>query len=86
VDDRGGRGGAPFALSLQLWRDIPGGKYADGSVVTEPAELKQARWLLTVCERFGALPSAVEAEDAALIRLLAIERLGTREEENPDGG
>jgi len=33
-----------------------------------------------VCERFGALPSAVLAEDAELVRLLRVEQLGTRKE------
>lgn len=34
--------------------------------------------MLGLCERFGCLPSALLAEDAdRLLRMLAIERLGT---------
>ena len=35
-----------------------------------------ARWILAACERFGCLPSQLLAEDAELLRWLAIERLG----------
>jgi hypothetical protein len=31
-------------------------------------------WVLAQCERFGCLPSALAAEDAGLMRLLAIEK------------
>lgn len=34
-----------------------------------------ARWMLRQCERFGALPSQIEDEDAEFLRLLEIEGL-----------
>lgn len=40
--------------------------------------------MLALCRQFHALPSAVLAEDAYLMRLLAVEREGTREEEARD--
>lgn len=40
--------------------------------------------MLRVCERFGCLPSQLEQEDAELLRLLAIERLGTPAEEKEE--
>jgi hypothetical protein len=33
-----------------------------------------------LCERFGCLPSALEREDARLLRLVEIEALGRRSE------
>lgn len=42
--------------------------------------------MLGICERFGCLPSALEEEDASLLRLLTIEGLGKRREEGPGGG
>lgn len=44
-----------------------------------------AEQVLSICERFGCLPSALEDEDAGLLRLLTIEALGRREEAGPDG-
>ncbi len=40
--------------------------------------------MLQACERFGCLPSQLEAEDGELIRLLAIERLGTPEQQREE--
>ena len=40
--------------------------------------------ILGLCERFGCLPSQLLAEDAELLRLVDIERLGTPPE--PEGG
>ncbi len=43
--------------------------------------------MLGLCRQFHCLPSAVLAEDAYLLRLLAVEREGTRREEPAyDGG
>jgi hypothetical protein len=36
--------------------------------------------ILSLCERFGCLPSAVYAESGELLALLRIEALGRREE------
>jgi hypothetical protein len=40
--------------------------------------------ILGLCRQFHKLPSEVLAEDAALIRLLEIERLGTRKAEREE--
>ena len=37
--------------------------------------------VLALCERFGCLPSQLDAEDAGLLRLIAIVSMGT-----PEGG
>lgn len=41
--------------------------------------------VLGLCKRFSCLPSQLYAEDASLFRLLAIERLGTREQQPETG-
>jgi hypothetical protein len=35
--------------------------------------------ILSICERFGCLPSDLYEEDSELMRLLTIERLGRKE-------
>lgn len=40
--------------------------------------------ILGLCERFGCLPSQLEAEDATLLRLLRIEAYGKTS--NDEGG
>jgi hypothetical protein len=40
--------------------------------------------VLALCERFGCLPSQLEAEDAELLRLVAIVNAGTPEGGEPD--
>jgi hypothetical protein len=49
--------------------------------VTEPPELVHASFILSLCQRFGCLPSQLLDEDAELLQLLWIERLG-----RPSGG
>jgi len=56
-----------------------GDDWADGDsspverpIVTEPIELKHARLVLTLCERFSCLPSQLMDEDSELLRLLSI--------------
>jgi hypothetical protein len=39
----------------------------------------EAQLILGLCDRFGALPSAVRAEEAGVLRLLEVARLGTPE-------
>lgn len=39
--------------------------------------------MLTTCERFGCLPSQLMAEDATLLRLMAIVDAGTPDEPDP---
>ncbi|NGO68512.1 hypothetical protein [Streptomyces boncukensis] len=41
---------------------------------------------LGLCRQFHCLPSALEDEDVSVLRLLAIERLGTPDEPDPDQG
>jgi len=38
--------------------------------------VEYARWVLAQCDRFKCLPSAIEDEDAELLRLLKLEELG----------
>jgi hypothetical protein len=83
VAERGGRGGAPFAGRIERWLAVPGGVDADGATVSKPGQLSDAEFILTVCERFGCLPSALLAEDASLMRMLKIEYLG-KPESGPD--
>jgi hypothetical protein len=40
--------------------------------VDKPAELTWAEQVISLAERFGVLPSAVLAEDAGLLRMLAL--------------
>lgn len=40
--------------------------------------------MLGLCDRFKCLPSQLEAEDASLLRLLTIERLGKRDEDREE--
>lgn len=46
--------------------------------VTEPYELRRARLILTLCERFGCLPSQLMDEDAELLYLLNVVEMGSR--------
>jgi hypothetical protein len=36
----------------------------------------QAEWMLGLCERFGKLPSEIEAESSEFIRMIRLEALG----------
>jgi hypothetical protein len=45
----------------------------------------EARTILALCDRFHKLPEEILAADTSLLRLIHIEALGKREEENPDG-
>lgn len=42
--------------------------------------------VLGLCDRWHKLPSEVLAEDASLLRLLLIDRLGTPDQEGGDTG
>ena len=85
MDHRDVAGAAPFAERIDLWRTDPGGIDSHGSLITEPAELTRARLILGLCDRFRCLPGQVLAEDAGLLRMLDVHRLGTPEPD-PDGG
>lgn len=45
----------------------------------------EAELVLGLCERFGCLPSQLYAEDAELLRLLAIEEYATPPGDVPGG-
>lgn len=64
-----------------------GARYPDGTVVDEPRELKQAKFLLSTLERFGGYTlETLLAEDARLIQLLNIEHRGRRDADTEVGG
>lgn len=42
-----------------------------------PAEAVRTRWILSMCDRFGCLPSALLNEDSELMHMLEIEALIT---------
>ncbi len=48
--------------------------------MTKPPELAEAEMIVELCKAFGCLPSALLAEDAALLRLLAIVAEGRPQE------
>ena len=77
----GESGERPFAARLARWRAVPGGVDADGDPVGKPRELEYAQLILGICREFSCLPSQVRAEDCDLLRLLEIERLGGRADE-----
>lgn len=80
--DRGGRRRAgPFADELVRWREVGGGIDSDGNTVVKPPELEYAELILGLCREFKKLPSEVEAESVEFLRLLQIERLGSRREQ-----
>ena len=66
---------------LTLWRDFGGSITRTGEVVSRPGELAEAELLLAVCDRFKCLPSQARGEDAGILRLLKIEQLGRRKED-----
>lgn len=79
--DRGGRRCAdPFATSLIEWREVGGGFDSDGNPIVKPPELEYAELVLRICREFKKLPGEVMQESTELLRLLEIERLGSREE------
>jgi hypothetical protein len=87
VDGSNQRSVRPFGKQLALWRDVPGAVTADGRTVTEPAELKNAKFLLGILQRFGGytLKTLLE-EDAGLIQLLQIEAMAGKEDASAERG
>lgn len=77
----GGRQRAdPFAADLIRWREVGGGIDSYGDPILKPPELEYAELILGLCRTFKKLPSEVEREDVGILRLLEIERLGSRQE------
>ena len=58
-----------------------GGTDSSGRPVVKPAELVTAEIVIGLADRSALLPGEVLAEDARVLRLLDIYRLGHREEE-----
>lgn len=54
-------------------------------MITEPEEANNARLILGLCDRFHCLPSQIYEEDAELFRMLTIEAMTKREEDEGDG-
>jgi hypothetical protein len=44
----------------------------DGNAVTKPFGLQRAELIDSLCQRYGALPSQVLAEDVAMLMMLAL--------------
>ncbi|GGU13303.1 hypothetical protein GCM10010289_38730 [Streptomyces violascens] len=74
----------PFGAELARYRAIPGGVDSDGRPVRKPGELIAAETILRLCDRFHCLPSQILAEDASILRLLEIEKLGTPPQTDPE--
>ena len=71
----------PLGRRIDLWTAVPGGVDSDGNVVTEPAELRRARFILGVLRTYpGYTLASLYAEDAELMQLLAIEERGRVED------
>lgn len=49
---------------------------AAGNVVTKPFELQRAELIDALCQRYGALPSQVLAEDIEMIRMISMVQEG----------
>ena len=45
---------------------------AEGSAVTKPFALQRAELIDALCQRYGALPSQVLAEDVEMLMMLAL--------------
>src|SRR6266700_1567654 len=69
---RGDTGGP--GKRLALWRDFGGSVTRTGELVEEPAELRRARLILGLCDRFRCLPGQLKGEDAEVLRLIAVEQ------------
>lgn len=75
-----------FAEAIEQWKQFPGAELADGTIVTEPVELRNAKTILSILRTYpGYTYTSLMREDMEFIRLIAIESMG-RQEENTDGG
>mgnify|MGYP003642884306 FL=1 len=65
---RGGRAGSrPFRRELERWKAVGGGLDQHGDVLNEPWQLTRARFIDSMCQRYGCLPSRLLEEDVGLI-------------------
>ena len=60
------------ASAIERWRHVGGGVDAEGSAVTKPFALQRAELIDALCQRYGALPSQVLAEDVEMLMMLAL--------------
>ena len=60
------------ASAIARWRHVGGGVDVDGNVVEKPYDLYVAELVDALCQRYGALPSQVLAEDIEMLRILAM--------------
>lgn len=58
------------ASAIERWRHVGGGRDSEGRLVVKPFELERAELIDGLCRRYGALPSAVLAEDVEMLRIL----------------
>ena len=60
------------ASAIARWRHVGGGADANGNPVVKPYDLYVAELVDALCQRYGALPSQVLAEDVEMLRMLAM--------------
>jgi len=60
-------GSRPFRKQLERWKFVGGGLDINGETVDEPWELKKARFIDGLCQRYSCLPSQLLEEDVDLI-------------------
>ena len=60
------------ASAIARWRHVGGGVDGDGNAVTKPFGLQRAELIDSLCQRYGALPSQVLAEDVEMLMILAL--------------
>ena len=83
MDPSGSSGVRPFGSALIRWKAIGGAELADGTVVTKPSELIRAELILNMLERFGGYTyKTLMEEDSALLKLIQIEQMGSRERDD----
>lgn len=60
------------ASAITRWRHVGGGVDGDGIAVIKPFVLQRAELIDALCQRYGALPSQVLAEDVEMLMILAL--------------
>ena len=61
-----------FTQSVREWAHVGGATRGDGTSVTEPPELREARTVDAVCQRYSCLPSELAEEDPYVYRMLTL--------------
>ena len=60
-------GARPFRRELERWKSVGGGLDQYGEVLEEPWQLTRARFIDSMCQRYGCLPSRLLEEDSGLL-------------------